>query len=118
MNQISVQTMARQPTISEKKNQASQLCIGLTHVETFRPNLEGLEGPNVTSVIRLLKSKIENLLGEEFSLDEELVKTTVDLIGLENDFTNNLTGEVGGNYASTVVSIFEQHLKWLNEFYR
>ena len=110
--------MARQPTIEEKENQAGQLCIGLTHVKTFQSNLEGSEGPNVAPVMEQLKAKIKNIPGEGFSLDEEWVKTSVDLIGIENEFTNNLTGEVGGNYANTVVGIYEQHLEWLNEFYQ
>ena len=106
--------MATNPTRTQKENEAGQLRIGLTHISTFRPNLAGTVGPNVLPVMNKLKAKIRDMTSERFSLDVDWVDTTTELIHLENEFTDNLTGDTGGNYADVVTRTFEQHLAWLD----
>ena len=108
--------MATNPTRIQKENEAGQLQIGLTHVLTFQSNLAGTAGPNALPVINKLRVKIEDMTSERFSLDNDWVDTTTELIHLENEFTDNLTGDTGGNYANVVVRTFEQHKDWLDKY--
>ena len=108
--------MSRVPTQTEKENQARQLKLGLTHVSTFQSNLADAGGPNVSPVMKKIKAKIEDITSERFSLDTDLVQTTTELIHFDNEFTDNLTGETGGNFADVVMGTFEQHKNWLDKY--
>ena len=110
--------MASNPTRTQRENQSGQLKIGLVNVSTFQPNLADIVGPNVSPVMKKLETKIEDITSERFSLDNDWVETTTELIHLENEFTDNLTGDTGGNYANVVLGTFEQHKNWLDGYFQ